>query len=73
MKELLIPVVRWLGGNVVSGYNWKDGIGPKDQRPARAACMEFNRDQSYGTDEYVKFCKLIGAENFVCINAGPVL
>ena len=33
VKELKIPVVRWPGGNFVSGYNWQDGIGPKDQRP----------------------------------------
>src|ERR1039457_6124799 len=32
VKELKIPVVRWPGGNFVSGYNWQDGIGPKDQR-----------------------------------------
>ncbi len=31
VKELKIPVVRWPGGNFVSGYNWEDGIGPKDQ------------------------------------------
>lgn len=71
MKELLIPVVRWPGGNVVSGYNWKDGIGPKDQRPARAELAWNSIETNHmGTDEYVKFCKLIGAENFVCINAG---
>src|SRR4030042_7208157 len=35
IKELNIPVVRWPGGNFVSGYNWEDGMGPKDQRPAR--------------------------------------
>ena len=35
IKDLHIPVVRWPGGNYVSGYNWEDGIGPKDQRPAR--------------------------------------
>ncbi len=71
MKELNVPVVRWPGGNFVSGYNWKDGIGPKDQRPARLdlAWTSIETNQM-GTDEYVKFCKLIGAENFVCINAG---
>ena len=71
IKELKIPVVRWPGGNFVSGYNWEDGIGPKDQRPARRD-LAWNRIESnqMGTDEYVKLCNLIGAENFICINAG---
>lgn len=71
VKELKIPVVRWPGGNFVSGYNWQDGIGPKDQRPARLdlAWHQIESNQM-GTDEYVKFCSLIGAESFICINAG---
>jgi len=71
IRELNVPVIRWPGGNFVSGYNWEDGIGPKDKRPARLD-IAWNRIETnqMGTDEYVKFCKLIGAENFVCINAG---
>ena len=71
VKELKIPVVRWPGGNYVSGYNWEDGIGPKEQRPARLdlAWHQIDTNQM-GTDEYAKFCSLLGAENFVCINGG---
>jgi len=71
IRELRVPVIRWPGGNYVSGYNWKDGIGPKDQRPARLdlAWNQIETNQM-GTDEYVKFCELVGAENFICINAG---
>ena len=71
IKELNVPVIRWPGGNFVSGYNWEYGIGPKEQRPANLD-LAWNRieNNQMGTDEYVKFCKLIGAENFVCINAG---
>jgi alpha-N-arabinofuranosidase len=71
VKELNIPVVRWPGGNFVSGYNWEDGIGPKDQRPLRKD-LAWNRveNNQMGTDEYAKLCSLIGADNFVCINAG---
>jgi alpha-L-arabinofuranosidase len=71
VKELKIPVVRWPGGNYVSGYDWEDGIGPKEHRPARLdlAWRQIENNQM-GTDEYVKLCKLIGAENFICINAG---
>ena len=71
IKELNVPVVRWPGGNFVSGYNWEDGIGPKDKRPIRQD-LAWNRleDNQMGTDEYVKFCKLVGTENYICINAG---
>jgi alpha-N-arabinofuranosidase len=71
VKELNVPVIRWPGGNFVSGYDWVDGIGPKDQRPTKLD-LAWNRIETnqMGTDEYVKFCKAIGAENFVCINAG---
>ena len=71
IKELNVPVIRWPGGNFVSGYDWEDGIGPKDQRPVKLD-LAWNRvtANEIGTDEYVKFCKAIGAENFVCINAG---
>jgi alpha-N-arabinofuranosidase len=71
IKELNVPVIRWPGGNFASGYDWEDGIGPKDKRPVKLD-LAWNRitNNEMGTDEYVKFCKSIGAENFVCINAG---
>lgn len=71
IKDLNVPVVRWPGGNFVSGYNWEDGIGPKEKRPVRQD-LAWNRLETneMGTDEYVKFCKLIGTENYICINAG---
>ncbi len=71
MKELNIRNLRWPGGNFVSGYNWKDGIGPQDQRPVRLD-LAWNEKETnqMGTDEYAKFCSLIGADNFLCINAG---
>ena len=71
IRELKIPVLRWPGGNFVSGYNWEDGIGPKAERPVRLdlAWNQVDKNQM-GTDEYVKFCSLINAKNFVCINGG---
>ena len=71
VHELKIPVVRWPGGNYVSGYNWEDGIGPKDQRPARLDLAWHQVETNHmGTDEYVQLCKLLSAENFICINGG---
>ncbi len=71
IKELNVPVIRWPGGNFVSGYNWEDGIGPKDKRPSSLDLSRTRVESNQmGTDEYVKFCNLVGAENFICINAG---
>ena len=71
IKELKVPVIRWPGGNFVSGYNWEDGIGPKAQRPATFDLSRSRTESNQmGTDEYVEFCNLVGAENFICINAG---
>jgi alpha-L-arabinofuranosidase len=66
-----VSVLRWPGGNFASGYNWTDGIGPRDQRPARPdhawGALESNR---FGTDEFLRYCEKIGSEPYLCINAG---
>jgi alpha-N-arabinofuranosidase len=71
VKTLGVSVLRWPGGNFASGYNWADGIGPRDQRPARPdhawGALETNR---FGTDEFLRYCERIGAEPYLCINAG---
>ncbi len=71
VKGLGVSVLRWPGGNFVSGYNWKDGIGPRDLRPPRPdhawGALETNR---FGTDEFLDFCQLIGTQPYLCINAG---
>ncbi len=71
VKELNVTSIRWPGGNFVSGYNWEDGIGPKNQRPVKLDRSRTRPESNQmGTDEYVEFCKLVGAENFICINGG---
>lgn len=71
IKSLKVSSVRWPGGNFVSGYNWQDGIGPKAQRPVTLDLSRSRKETNQmGTDEYAAFCKLVGAENFICINAG---
>src|SRR5436309_2221848 len=70
-RQLGVSILRWPGGNFASGYNWQDGIGPKDQRPVRLDLawndLESNR---FGTDEFLRYGELIGTEPYVCINAG---
>ncbi|MGD8781045.1 MAG: alpha-L-arabinofuranosidase C-terminal domain-containing protein [Ignavibacteria bacterium] len=71
MKELKITNMRWPGGNFVMGYNWQDGIGPKDQRPARINLAWGGIDNNHvGTDEWFKLNKAMGSENIVCVNLG---
>jgi alpha-L-arabinofuranosidase len=71
VKEMSVPVVRYPGGNFVSGYNWLDGVGPKAQRPTvleRAwNSMETNQ---FGTNEFVDWCRLVGAEPLLGMNFG---
>ncbi len=70
-KELEITNMRWPGGNFVMGYNWKDGIGPKNQRPARINLAWGGNDNNHvGTDEWIALNKSIGSENIVCVNLG---
>lgn len=71
VRQLNVSILRWPGGNFASGYNWKDGIGPKDQRPVRAElawnALESNR---FGTDEFLRYCELVKAEPYICVNLG---
>jgi alpha-L-arabinofuranosidase len=71
VKELGVPIVRYPGGNFVSGYNWLDGVGPKAQRPTvleRAwNSMESNQ---FGTNEFVEWCRLTGSEPLLGLNFG---
>jgi alpha-N-arabinofuranosidase len=71
LRPLQMPVLRWPGGNFVSGYTWIDGIGPKDSRPRRLELawhdVESNR---FGTDEYIAYCRELGTEPYICVNMG---
>lgn len=71
IRDIHPPIVRWPGGNFVSGYDWRDGIGDPDKRPPRWDrawnAWEWN---DFGTEEFIKFCQYIGAEPYICVNAG---
>ncbi|MBP7506218.1 MAG: alpha-N-arabinofuranosidase [Prolixibacteraceae bacterium] len=71
VKDLNVSITRYPGGNFVSNYHWKDGIGPKDQRPPRMelawARLESNR---FGTDEFVQYAKEMGTEPYFSVNMG---
>jgi alpha-N-arabinofuranosidase len=71
LEELDAPVYRWPGGNFVSGYNWKDGIGPVDKRPPRKnPAWTGIEPNDVGMHEFMNFCRLLGTEPYVAVNAG---
>ncbi|TCD54048.1 alpha-L-arabinofuranosidase [Alloscardovia theropitheci] len=71
LKQLHPPVLRWPGGCYADTYHWRDGIGPRENRP-----ITFNEnfgtfereDNQFGTDEFLQLCELIGAEPWININ-----
>ncbi|HKI34362.1 MAG TPA: alpha-L-arabinofuranosidase C-terminal domain-containing protein [Gemmataceae bacterium] len=71
LKELGAPVYRWPGGNFVSGYDWKDGLGDPDRRPPRKnPAWKGIEPNDFGLDEFMTFCRLAGAEPYVTVNSG---
>ena len=79
MKKIKAPVVRYPGGCFADSYDWQDGIGPADKRPRRTNFWEGVESASgpashkyetnrFGTNEFVQFCKLIGAEPYLAAN-----
>jgi len=70
-KKLNVTILRWPGGNFSSNYHWKDGIGPRDQRPARLEMawrtVESNR---FGTHEFLDYTEALGIEPYICANLG---
>ena len=71
VKKLGVPIIRYPGGNFVSGYNWLDGVGPKDKRPTvlDKAWNTIETNQ-FGTNEFIQWCRLVGAEPLMGLNLG---
>ena len=71
VKELDTPIIRYPGGNFVSGYRWEDGVGPIDERPKRLdlawRTLETN---AVGVNEFSAWCRRVGSEPMLAINLG---
>lgn len=71
VEDLHVTLLRWPGGNFSSNYHWRDGIGPRDERPARLemawGTVEDNR---FGTHEFLDYCDAIKTEPYFCANFG---
>ncbi len=72
LKALKVPVLRWPGGCFADEYHWRDGIGPRENRPK---ILNSNwggtlEDNSFGTHEFLNLCEMIGAEPYISGNVG---
>ncbi|MEZ4829852.1 MAG: alpha-L-arabinofuranosidase C-terminal domain-containing protein [Bacteroidia bacterium] len=72
LQDLKIPNLRWPGGCFADTYHWKDGIGPKDQRPTIVNQWwgGVTEDNSFGTHDFLNMCELLGAEPYLSANVG---
>lgn len=69
LKEIKVPIVRWPGGCFVSTYHWLDGVGP-NRTPVYDKTWQVEDPNTFGTDEYIKWCRKLGCEPYICTNAG---
>lgn len=71
VKGLGVPIMRYPGGNFVSGYNWLDGVGPKNKRPTvlERAWNSLETNQ-FGTNDFMDWCKLVSTEPLLGFNLG---
>lgn len=71
LKASKLPLLRWPGGNFVSGYHWEDGVGPVERRPTKPNYAWGGVEPNlFGTDEFIAFCHAVGCEPMICVNAG---
>lgn len=72
LQELEIPVLRWPGGCFADIYHWRDGIGPKQERPATKNMFWGGviEDNSFGTHEFLDLCELLDTEPYLAVNVG---
>jgi alpha-N-arabinofuranosidase len=71
IKKMGVPIIRYPGGNFVSGYNWLDGVGPKDKRPVVLdKAWNTIEPNQFGTNEFMQWCRAVGAEPLMGLNLG---
>jgi alpha-N-arabinofuranosidase len=68
MKAVQAPVLRWPGGCFADSYDWRDGLGPADKRPARSAFWGQQDSNEYGLHEFMHTCRAIGCKPYLAAN-----
>jgi len=71
IRRLNMPSMRYPGGNFVSGYRWRDGVGPVGERQARMDLAWHDLEpNTFGTNEFIDFCRKLGTEPYLAVNCG---
>lgn len=71
IKELQVPIIRYPGGNFLSGYNWEDGVGPVENRPRRLdLAWQTTETNEVGTNEFLSWAKKVNTEVNMAVNLG---
>ncbi len=71
LRRLKMPLVRYPGGNFVSGYRWQDGVGPREERPARMdLAWHVIEPNTFGSNEFIEFCHKLDTEPYFVVNCG---
>ena len=71
VAKLHVPIVRYPGGNFVSGYNWRDGVGPKDKRPkVHERAWNSTESNQFGVDEFLAWCDRVKTLPLLAVNLG---
>ena len=71
MRELTVPIIRYPGGNFVSGYRWEDGVGAPEDRPVRLdLAWGTTEPNTFGTNEFMRWCDAVGAKPMMAVNLG---
>ncbi len=71
IRELSPTIMRYPGGNFVSGYNWEEGVGPREKRPRRLdLAWRSTESNAFGTNEFIDWCRLAGIEPMLAANLG---
>src|ERR1043166_3211412 len=67
-RPLRVPILRWPGGNFVSGYHWLDGVGPGDARPRRSDLAWYAEESNrFGTNEFIEYCRALDTEAYISL------
>jgi alpha-N-arabinofuranosidase len=69
LREIKLPIMRWPGGNFVSDYHWRDAVGP-NRSPNYNMAWRVPEPNTFGTDEFIAWCREVGAEPYICTNGG---
>lgn len=71
LRKLAAPVIRWPGGCFADDYHWRDGVGPREDRPRRLNLWWADEEPNhFGTHELIDLCRQTGAEPYICLNVG---